>query len=203
VKPEIDGAGITVNEVELAPVPPGVVTEIGPVDAPVGTVAVIWPSLSTVYVLAATPLNLTALAFVRFEPEITTLWPIGPEVGENPEIDGAGITVNDPELVAVPPGVVTEIVPVVVPFGTVAVICPALSTVNVVADVPLNLTALAFVKLDPEITTLWPIGPEVGEKPKIDGAGITVNDPELVAVPPGAVTEIVPVVAPEGTVAVI
>ena len=36
----IFGGAITVNEVELVPVPPGVVTEIGPVVAPFGTVAV-------------------------------------------------------------------------------------------------------------------------------------------------------------------
>jgi hypothetical protein len=34
------GSAVTVNEAELVAVPPGVVTEIGPVVAPLGTVAV-------------------------------------------------------------------------------------------------------------------------------------------------------------------
>ena len=42
---------------------------------------------------------------------------------------GAGITVKLPGLVAVPPGVVTLMVPVVAPAGTVAVIWVAESTV--------------------------------------------------------------------------
>jgi hypothetical protein len=41
----------------------------------------------------------------------------------------------------------------------------------------------------------------VGEKPVILGGAITVNDVELERVPPGVVTEIGPVVAPAGTLA--
>ena len=69
--------------------------------------------------------------------------------------------------------------------------------------VPLSLTDVAPVKLVPLTTTVVPTGPLVGEKPVIAGAGITVKLPALVAVPPGVVTAIVPVVAPEGTGAVI
>jgi hypothetical protein len=156
-KLEIDGAGTTVNELELVAFPAGALTEIAPLDAPDGTVAVICPSLSTLNVVAFVPLKLTTVAPVKPEPEITTLCPIGPEVGLNPVIVVVGVdplTVNEPALVPVPPGVVTEIGPVVAPVGTLAVICPSPSTVNVVAGVPLNFTALAFVKFEPEMTTL-------------------------------------------------
>ena len=76
-------------------------------------------------------------------------------------------------------------------------------TVKLVALVPLNLTEVAPVKFVPVITTLVPTGPLVGEKLVIVGDPITVKLLALVAVPPGVVTAITPVVAPEGTVAVI
>ena len=48
--------------------------------------------------------------------------PGGPEDGENPDTAGGGaVMVNDPELVPVPAGVVTAIVPVLAPPGTRAV----------------------------------------------------------------------------------
>src|SRR5437016_2943895 len=112
------------------------------------------------------------------------------------------VTVKLVALVAVPPGVVTLMVPVVAPVGTVAVICVAELTVKVAFD-PLKFTAEALVKLAPVITTLAPTPPLVGEKLVMEGGGTTVKLVALVAVPPGVVTMIVPVVAPEGTVAVI
>jgi hypothetical protein len=76
--------------------------------------------------------------------------------------------------------------------------------VNVVALVPLNLTAVAPVRFVPVTTTLVPTGPLEGLKLEIVGAAtVSVKLEALVAVPPGVVTEIVPVVAPLGTVAVI
>ncbi len=71
------------------------------------------------------------------------------------------------------------------------------------ALVPLNVTAVAPVRFVPVITTLVPTGPLVGLKLVIVGAPITVKLLALVAVPPGVVAAIGPVVAPEGTVAVI
>ena len=67
-----------------------------------------------------------------------------------------------------------------------------------VAVVPSNWTAVAPVKLVPVMVTMVPIGPPVGVKLVIVGAGITVKLPALVAVPPGVVTLTVPVVAPSG-----
>ena len=70
--------------------------------------------------LAALPLNVTAVAPVKFVPLIVTLAPTGLLVGETLVIVGAGMTVKLVALVAVPPGVVTRTGPVVAPVGTVA-----------------------------------------------------------------------------------
>src|SRR6266478_4628008 len=106
-------------------------------------------------------------------------------------------------LVAVPPGVVTEIVPLLAPAGTVAVIWVAELTVKL-ALVPLNATVVAPVRVVPVIVTEVPAEPLVGLNPVTVGAGrVTVKLAVLVAVPPGVVTEIVPLLAPAGTVAVI
>jgi hypothetical protein len=78
----------TVKLPELAAVPPGVVTEIGPVVTPVGAVAVIEVALSTVYEAAATPLKLTAVAPVKSVPVIVTIVPARPEEGLIPVIVG-------------------------------------------------------------------------------------------------------------------
>ena len=59
---------------------------------------------------------------------------------------GAAVTVKLLDEVAVPPGVVTAIGPVVAPLGTVAVICESDPTVNDPAWVPLKPTADAPVK---------------------------------------------------------
>jgi hypothetical protein len=103
-------------------------------------------------------------------------------------------------LNAVPPGVVTLIGPVVAPAGAVA--CIVVSEVTVkLAALPLNVTAVAPVKLVPLIVTLVPTRPFVGVKLVMIGAGITMKSFVLDAVPPGVVTLSGPVVAPTGTVA--
>jgi hypothetical protein len=195
-------AVVTWNLVLLKAVPPGVVTAIRPVAAPVGTVAVILVAVSTVND-ADVPANLTAVAPVKFVPLIVTVVPMGPLVGENDEIVGlaAVVTVNLESLVSVPPGVVTEIRPVAAPAGTVAVIFEAETRVNE-AVVPANLTDVAPAKPLPLIVTVVPTGPLVGENEEMFGSTNTVKSEPLVAVP-SAVTLIGPVVAPEGTVAVI
>jgi hypothetical protein len=75
---------------------------------------------------------------------------------------------------------------------------------DTVARLPLNLTVslLGLVsKLVPVIVTAAFGGPIIGVKPVIVGPDSTVNEELLVAVPEPAVTLIVPVVAPVGTVA--
>lgn len=80
---------VTVNDAGLVPVPEGVVTEIGPVVAAGGTVAVIWLSELTVKAAAA-PLNVTEVAPVNAVPLIVTEDPGQPELGVNEETAGGG-----------------------------------------------------------------------------------------------------------------
>ena len=74
-------------------------------------------------------MNFTAVAPVKAVPVRVTVVPTPPLVGVKLVMVGVATTVKFPELVAVPPGVVTEIVPVVTPVGATAVIEVALTTV--------------------------------------------------------------------------
>jgi len=82
-------------------------------------------------------------------------------------------------LVAVPPGVVTEILPVVAPVGTVAVICVAEFTVKVVAFVVLNFTEVVVkpvpLKFVPLILTDVPTGPKAGVNEVIVGVAASAG----------------------------
>jgi hypothetical protein len=110
------------------------------------------------------------------------------------------VTVKDVELVIDPPAVVTLILPVVAPTGTMAVIWVSESTVNV-ARMPLKVTALAPVRAEPVITTEVPTGPIVGEK--LTSCGSTLKLVALAVVPPAVVTLIFPLAPQHGTMAVI
>jgi len=105
----------------LVAVPPEVVTLIGPVVAPLGTVAEIEVAEFTVK-LALTPLKVTVVAPVKLVPLIVTVVPTGPLVGVKLVIVGGltTVTVKLLALMAVPPEVVTLMGPVVAPLGTVA-----------------------------------------------------------------------------------
>ena len=70
---------------------------------------------------------------------------------------------------------------------------------KVAAFTPLNVTAVAPMKLEPLIVTLAPTAPLAGVKLAIVGTGVKFE--ALVAVPPGVVTRSGPVVTPAGTVA--
>ena len=106
VSAESVGGVSTVKLLALVAVPPGVVTLSGPVVAPTGTVAEIEVEEITVK-LALTPLNVTAVAPVKFVPLSITLVPTGPLVGAKLVIVGA-----------LPPGA-----PVKKAFKTFAVVC--------------------------------------------------------------------------------
>src|SRR4030088_1979326 len=96
--------------------------------------------------VAALPLNVTAVAPLKFVPLIVTLVPTGPLAGAKPVIAGAGTTVKALLLFAVPLGVVTLSGPVVALAGTVAWI--AVSEVTEKAGLaPLHDTAVAPTKL--------------------------------------------------------
>ena len=74
-------------------------------------------------------MNLTAVAPVKFVPVSVTVVPTVPLVGVKLVIVGTGTAVKLEALVAVPPGVVTLIVPDVRPVGATAVIEVELTTV--------------------------------------------------------------------------
>ncbi len=202
------GATVTVNTVAFVDWPPGVVTTIGPLTAPTGTVAVTCVDEPTVKLVAAVPPNLTADAPDKFVPVITTDDPTTPDVGANDDTVGNGggaVTVNTVAFVDWPPGVVTTIGPLTAPTGTVAVTCVDEPTVKLVAAVPPNLTADAPDKFVPVITTDDPTTPDVGANDDTVGNGggaVTVNTVAFVDWPPGVVTTIGPLTAPTGTVAV-
>ena len=116
-------------------------------------------------------------------------------------VEPLGVIVKFVSEVAVPPGVETEMGPVVA-VGTVAVICVGLLIVKA-APAPLNATSNAKEKFVPVITTEAPTWPDVGLNPEMVGGGdVTMNGLVDVAVPPGVVTAMNPEVV-AGTVAVI
>lgn len=184
---------------ELVPVPPVVLTLIGPVVALEGTVAVIWVGEFTTNV-ANTPLKETLLTPANPVPRITTDVPTGPFVGVNDVM--AGATAKSFELVPVPAALVTLIRPVTAPVGTIAVILVDELTVNW-ACAPPKVTPVTPVKLVPVMVTEVPGAPEVGVNDATVGATVTTKSVELVPVPLLVVTVIRPVVAPDGTAVVI
>src|SRR2546425_8819188 len=83
----------TVKLLALVAVPAGVVTLIRPVVAPLGTVAEIEVAEVTVK-LALVPLNVTAVAPVKFVPVIVTEGPPGPLIGLHlVNVGGCAVTV--------------------------------------------------------------------------------------------------------------
>ena len=148
---------------------------MGPVVAPVGTVAVMLVAELAVAVVEV-PLNLTVLlagVALKFVPVIVTVAPTRPFVGLKPDMVGPDeLTVKLPELVPVRPLTVTAIGPVVAPVGTEVVMLVALLAVTV-ATVPLNLTVLfagVMSKFVPVIVTDVPTTPLVGLKLAMVGA---------------------------------
>jgi uncharacterized MnhB-related membrane protein len=100
---------------------------------------------------------------------MVTVSPVAADVGVNEAMLGAGINVKLLEELAVPPGVVTDIVPVA-PFPTTAVMLVALTTVKEVAAVPPKLTAVAPVKSVPVMVTVSPVAADVGVNEAMVGA---------------------------------
>lgn len=192
---------LTVKGVWLWALPSLVITVIGPVVAPMGTLVVIVLAVNLV-IVAFIPLKVTCVgALSRLLPVMVTVVPIGPEDGVNPVIVGGGFTVKTWVMVVVPPGVVTEIGPVVAPCGTftVSVVAVALSTW---ARMPLNLTIFLDgigSKSDPLMVTCVPTAPDVGLKLVMVGGRATMKLCVLVADPPGVVTVMGPLVAAFGT----
>ena len=193
---------VTVKFGALVAVPDGVVTVILPVVAPAGTVVVIR--------------RIVRHAEARRRP----VEPHAARAGEVVPVDGdrgahraarrreaadrrraPPVTVKFGPLVAVPDAVVTVILPVVAPAGTVDITWVFETKLNV-ADVPLNFTPLTPVRLVPLMVTAVPGAPLDGEKLLIVGMAGTTKSLRLTPTPSDVVTRILPVVAPIGAVAV-
>ena len=200
VKLEIEGAGTNVKPVAVA-APPAVVTETLPLVEPAGTVAVIEVAELAVTVALPPEPKVTRVGLARLRPVITTELVAPCEVGVKLEIEGAGTNVK-PVAVAVPPAVVTEMLPLVEPAGTVAVIEVAVLAVTAALPPEPKVTSVGLARLRPVITTEFVAPCDVGVKLEIEGAGTNVK-PVAVAVPPAVVTEMLPLVEPAGTIAVI
>jgi len=149
------------------------------------------------------PLKVTLVALVKAVPVIVTAVPSDPLVGEKEAI--SGFTVKLAELVAVPTVLVMLIGPLAVPLDTLALSWVSEFPLTKVDAVPLNFTTVTPVKWVPVMVTVVPTGPLRGEKELIVGAAvaITVKLVELLSVPEGVATLILPVVAPPGTLVVI
>jgi hypothetical protein len=125
-----DPAGVMVKSSALVAVPVAVITDIGPVDEPGGTTAVMRVGESTEKSVVGTPLNLTAVVLSKFVPTIATVVPTGPVMGSKEVIVGTVLneTLKLLRLMPVPAPFVTVIGPVVAFAGTIAVICVGVVT---------------------------------------------------------------------------
>ena len=167
--------GRTTNVVELAPVPPAVVTVTVPVVAAFGTTT--WsevPSAATLLNAPAAPLNLTEVTPKKPVPVTVMLWPAKPDAALRPAIVGSRPKVC--VLTTLPPTAWTVTLPVALPLGTVTVRCVGESTVTDGEGCPLKRTVgtegYAAKKFVPVIATVLPPGPDPGEMLEIVGLPI-------------------------------
>lgn len=168
-----------------------------PVEASAGTTTVTFVAV-TVAGTAITPLKSTLDAPPKAVPLIVTVAPTAAAEGVNPVTFGS--TASVAALVAVPPLVVTEIVPELAPAGTVSRTCSAESVVKD-AVTPFTFTDVTPPKPVPSTVTVPPAAALPGLKPVI--VGTTRKLVALVALPPAVTTDSFPLVAAAGTVAVI
>ena len=154
---------------------PGRTMVIGPLNAPAGTVAVIWVGPSIVNDALTLFVNFTVLTPVKFAPVITTALPKVPVEGLIPLTRGQVTTVYGSVCKSPQPVLAMVIGPLTAPAGTVAVICVALLIVNEVVTLLLNLTDVTPVRLVPVITTLLPAGPIAGLRFVTVGQATTVK----------------------------
>ena len=147
----------------------------------------------TYVVASAVPLKLTTVVLIKPVPLTVSVKPALPAVavlGVRLVMVGAvfgTITVKVPVLVAVPPGVVTAMVPDEAPAGTVKVMVVASTTVKPTMAAPFSVTAVAPVRFVPVIVTVAPAWPLVGVKLAIVGAGVVTVKVVAAEVPPPGV----------------
>ncbi len=165
----VGAVGINVKPLAV-PVPPAFVTETFPL-APAPTTAVMLVGDTTVKDAAAVPPKLTPVIPVKPLPLMVTVVPPAAEVGLYPKTAGAGGIKVNPADVTVPPGVVTETLPLAPVVPTKAVILVEVLTTNCEAATPPKLTAVVPVKLVPVMVICAVDPPEAGVKDVIVGAG--------------------------------
>ncbi|SRR5258706_4282044 len=163
---------VTVKAMPLLARPPTVTTTL-PVVAPLGTGTPMLVALQLVGV-ATMPLNVTLLVpwlAPKLTPVIITDAPMAPEVGLREVIlGGITVTANGTPLLASPTTVTTTL-PEVALAGTGTTILVALQLAGDAA-IPLNVTVLVpwvAPKLDPEMVTEVPTGPDDGLRFEIPG----------------------------------
>jgi hypothetical protein len=192
--------GVTVKDTLLLATLATVTTTL-PLVAALGTVTTTEPAVQVVTV-AAVPLKVTVPVDPKLEPEMVTVVPTVPDVGDRPVMLGAvAETVKVIPLLAAPPTVTTTL-PLGAPLGTGTTMLVADQLVGV-AVVPSNFTVLlpwGDPKPLPEIVTEVPAGPEDGDKPVM--FGVTVKGAPLLATL-ATVTTTLPLVAALGTVTTI
>lgn len=203
-------SGITFNTIKsktLHTVTPFTVTQILPVVAPAGTLVTMDVVLAA-STTATVPLKVrmsSSSSESKFSPVIFTVASTRPLVGLKLVICGVGNTIKLVALVMVTPLTLIVILPVDAPTGTITVILVGVDPVTIAAT-SLNFTIFSesvSLKLVPAIVTIAPAAPLKGLKSVIVGIGITVKSDALVTVIPFKVKEILPVVAPDGTVVII
>ena len=123
--------------------------------------------------LTATPPIVTAVAPVKFVPEMFMVLPSQPYVGVKTEIVGGGKKVK-PDKLAVPPASVMLTLPLA-PLPTTAVIVVALTTEKEPTAAPPKLTAVVPVKFDPVMVIVFPADAVTGVKEVMVAAGVTVS----------------------------
>jgi hypothetical protein len=177
------------------------VTVIGPLVALAGTTATSLLGSVRLATVAGTPSKFTVAVEVNPFPMIVTSVPYGPLAGANEA--SVNVTSKLEELLAVPPGVVTETFPLVAPLGTTALTDVPVSEENA-AVMPLNLTAEAAARFVPVIVTIaLPASPLVGENPDINGGdesgSVTAPALESATNASGPAARAVPAAAPNNT----
>jgi hypothetical protein len=170
---------VTVKIALLVAVPVGVVTLIGPDLARERTSALIWVGESTVILADGTPPMVTCVARVKFVPVMVTMSGNLPDVGVKEPIVGGWalgslavqVTVNVSPLVAVPLGVVTQIMPVRASERIDAFISVEETTITVGDGTPPIVTTAGATKFAPTISTIVGYLPAGGLKDLMTGAG--------------------------------
>jgi hypothetical protein len=170
------GAGMTVKEATLVPVPASVMTAIGPVVAVGGTTATRVVAFVTVKVSASTPLNVTVCTFTKLAPVTVTEVPGWPLVGAKPLTVGTGRATST-WLAAVAPLSVT--VTVVEPDATAVtaigtLVCPAANATKA-GTVTTALLALLTVSDPAAVGAGASVAVRLAVAPTVSASGLGVS----------------------------